>query len=81
LKILIDFLECGKVQTKNIKKNNTKYFEFRVEKFEDINNKIIPFFVKYPIVGQKLLDFQDFCKVANLMNEKAHLTIEGWRKP
>jgi hypothetical protein len=40
LKNLIDFLECGKVQTKNIKKNNTKYFEFRVEKFEDINKKI-----------------------------------------
>jgi hypothetical protein len=39
-----------------------------------------PFFVKYPIVGQKLLDFQDFCKVANLMNEKAHLTIEEINK-
>lgn len=77
---LIDFLECGKVQKKYIKKYNTEYFEFRVEKFEDITKKIIPFFVKYPITGQKLLDFKDFCKVAKLMNEKAHLTIEGINK-
>jgi hypothetical protein len=68
---------CGKVQNKKNKKYNKDFFEFRVEKFTDIETIIIPFFVKYPIVGQKLLDFQDFCKVAKLMNKKEHLTIEG----
>lgn len=38
---------------------------------------MIPFFFKYPIAGIKYLDFQDFCKVANIMKEKGHLTIEG----
>jgi LAGLIDADG endonuclease len=66
-----------KKKTKKSKKNSTEFFEFRVEKFEDINKKIIPLFINYPIVGQKLLDFQDFCKVAILMEQKAHLTIEG----
>jgi hypothetical protein len=65
-----------KSSTKIYKKNNTEFFEFRVEKFEDINKKIIPFFVNYSIAGQNLLDFQDFCKVANLMEQKAHVTIE-----
>lgn len=74
---LINFFDCGKVQKKYLKKYNKEFFEFRVEKFEDINKKIIPFFIKYPIIGQKLLDYQDFCKVAKLMNKKAHLTIEG----
>lgn len=73
----IDYLDCGNVQKKINKKYNKEYFEFRVEKFADIDTKIIPFFVKYPIVGQKLLDFQDFCKVAELMKEKAHITNEG----
>ena len=59
------------------KKYDIEFFEFQVEIFKDIYNKIIPFFIKYPIVGQKLLDFQDFCRVANLMNENAHLTLEG----
>ncbi len=73
----IDYLDCGRVQKKINKKYNTEFFEFRVEKFNDIDKKIIPFFVKYPIQGQKLLDFQDFCKVCNLINKKAHLTTEG----
>jgi LAGLIDADG endonuclease len=78
LRNLINYLECGKIQQKKyIKKKIQNFYEFRVEKFEDINKKIIPFFVNYPIAGQKLLDFQDLCKVANLMEEKAHNTIEG----
>jgi len=34
-------------------------------------------FQSVKIQGVKQLDFQDFCKVANLMSEKKHLTIEG----
>jgi len=59
------------------KKYNTEFFEFRVEKLNDIDKKIIPFFVKYTIQVKKLLDFQDFSKVANVINKKAHLTTEG----
>ena len=77
MKSFIDYIDCGKVQKKFNKKYNKEYFEFRVEKFVDIDTKIIPFFIKYPIVGQKLLDFQDFCKVAKLMKERAHITLEG----
>jgi hypothetical protein len=55
LRSFIDYLNCGKVQKKFNKKYNKEYFEFRVEKFADIDTKIIPFFVKYPIVGQKQL--------------------------
>jgi len=42
-----------------------------------ITNIIIPFFVKYPLVGAKRQDYLDFCKVAELMKNKAHLTPEG----
>lgn len=31
-------------------------------------------------MGIKYLDFADFVKVANLLNEKEHLTIEGLTK-
>lgn len=39
--------------------------------------KIIPFFEKYPILGEKSRDFKDFCKVAEQMKQKKHLTKEG----
>lgn len=71
LRSLIDYFDSG-----NIYKNR-ETFELVFAKFTEIENKIIPFFAKYPIGGIKLLDFQDFCKVANIMKEKGHLTIEG----
>lgn len=38
---------------------------------------LIPFFDKYKIIGVKYEDYLDFKKVAQLMEKKAHLTIEG----
>ena len=71
LRSLIEYFGCGNL----FKKRET--FELVFAKFADIDNKIIPFFAKYPIAGVKFLDFQDFCKVANIMKEKGHLNIEG----
>jgi hypothetical protein len=74
---LIDYFKCGRVYKKKSKKYNTYFCEYRVEKFKDIENKIIPFFLEHHIQGVKLLDFQDFCKVSDLIKNKSHLTIEG----
>lgn len=68
---LVEYLGCGKI-----------YFEreavyYRVTKYSDISEKIIPFFKKYPIVGVKALDFKDFKKVSELMKNRDHLTSEG----
>lgn len=46
----------------------------------DIYNIIIPFFDKYPILGYKAYDFEDFKEVLNLMKQKLHLTSEGQNK-
>ena len=71
LKLLIEYFDCG-----NIFKNRDA-FDFRVTKFKDIWEKIIPFFKKYPIVGVKAIDFVYWCKAAELMKNKMHLTAEG----
>lgn len=54
--------------------------DFRVTKFSDLTDKVIPFFQNYPIQGVKHLDYLDWCKVAELMKNKAHLTWEGLSK-
>ena len=74
MRSLIEFFTCG-----NIYKYR-EVFNFRVIKFDDIANKIIPFFLKYPIHGVKALDFKDFCLVAEMMKEKKHLTTDGLEK-
>ena len=68
---IIKYLGCGKIYRKG------KTFDLKVYKLSDIVNKIIPFFKKYPILGVKALDFADFCKAAELMKNKAHLTKDG----
>ena len=50
---------------------------FRVENFNDIEKKVIPFLVEFPVHGVKAQDLQDFLHIVELMQNKAHLTQEG----
>lgn len=51
--------------------------EFICVNTKDINNIILPFFIKYPVLGVKALDFNDLCQGAKILQNKAHLTPEG----
>ena len=50
---------------------------FVISKFSDLTDKIIPFFENYPLEGSKRLDFEDFCKVAKLIQRKTPFTQQG----
>ena len=67
IKSLIKWLDCGYII---IPRTIPNEINFKVTKFQDITNKIIPIFKKYNILGVKALDFADWCKVAELMKEK-----------
>ena len=71
---LVSYLDCGFISERG------DILDFQVTKFRDIADKIIPFFEKYPIIGVKLDNYRDFCKVAKLVNDKEHLTVEGLEK-
>lgn len=74
IRYLIDYLECG-----NFYKGG-KAARFIVTNIKDIENKILPFFTKYPIKGNKSQDFQDFCQAVEILKNKEHLTVEGLNK-
>lgn len=67
---LIDYLGYGRLSKKR------DVYELQVSKFSDVE-KILAFFEKYPILGEKSKDLFDFRIVADLMKNKAHLTAEG----
>jgi len=71
MKSLIDYFKCGNLYI------DREVVIFRISKFSDILNTIIPFFEKYPILGVKSLDLNDFCKVAQIIKNKNHLTEKG----
>ena len=70
LKDLHKYFGCGNIYIDNRKENALK---FSVSIIEDIIEKIIPHFDKYPLLTSKNLDFQDFKKVALLIYSKQHL--------
>lgn len=73
---LISILGCGSVTISD----KSAIIRYTVTNLSDILEHIIPFFEKYPILGEKSKDFEDFKKVSNLMATKAHLTPEGLEK-
>jgi hypothetical protein len=74
MKNQIELLNCG------ILYRYGGTIRLKVTKFDDLENKIIPFFSKYLIIGVKKKDFEDFCRIVTLMKNKAHLTKEGLNK-
>ena len=75
LKSFVGYFKCGRYYTCSAKAG-----DYVVTKFHDINTKIIPYFNKYPMLGNKVLDFLFFKQVAVLMENKTHLTRKGLRK-
>jgi hypothetical protein len=54
MKSFVEFFGCGKVN-----KRNNNVVDFVVRRISDIDNKIIPFFKNYRIIGVKFQDFED----------------------
>lgn len=72
LKDIISYLGCGRYEINKVEAGN-----YLCKNFGDINEKILPFFSRYPLVGVKSANFADFCKAAEIMKTKAHLTEGG----
>ena len=70
---IINYLGCGHLR----EGKNVEFLDIEVQKLSDIHDKIIPFFIKYPILGVKALDYADFTKIADLMKDKSHLNEKG----
>jgi hypothetical protein len=70
---LITYFGCGKLE----KDPRGPWLNFSVYKFNENYENILPFFKKYKIVGKKYKDFKDWCKVAEMIKAKDHLTGSG----
>jgi hypothetical protein len=74
IEVLAKYLGSGKIY----KYPGKPAIVLTIFNFSDINNLIIPFFEKNPLLGVKLMDYLDWCKVAKLINKGLHLTEEGF---
>ena len=75
-------LQCGEVYFQKEKRaNHCQCYRYTVSSQKDISNMIIPFFLKYPLQSvSKHKSFKAFCKIAHLIEKKAHFTKRGIKK-
>lgn len=69
----INLFGCGEV----VKRSDGKSVDFKVNRFPELVENVIPFFERMPLLGVKAKNLADFCIVANIMKAKGHLTKEG----
>lgn len=74
IRSMANFFGCGAFHPSYTR--NT--VSFQCYSFSDNYEKIIPFFKEYNIRGVKSLDFQDWCKIAEIIRTKDHLTKGGF---
>ena len=70
--LIPEYLGCGRVY-----KHSVNAVVYRVSKRSDLTEIIIPFFIKYPILGIKALDFQSFTYILKLIKNEAHYSKDG----
>jgi hypothetical protein len=72
LHALKSFFKSGVVRV-----NHDDRFELRIRKMEALEKTVIPFFKTNQLQTQKRFDFLKFSEVVRLMNDGAHLNVDG----
>lgn len=81
LKLIKNYFKCGEIYINHRYDNHKEnLYRFCVRNIHDLNEKIIPFFESNSLRTAKTRDFEAFKKVVFLMNNKEHLTDEGFNE-
>ena len=64
----------------SIYNHGSKDCSYMVHSLLDLTNSIIPHFDKYPLLTKKREDYEFFKQVVQMMNNKEHLTEQGFKK-
>ena len=74
-------LECGKIYFLDYKRYGWKpHVKLRVSRTKELMEKIVPFFLQYPLQSKKKKSFEIFRRVVNIMAKKEHLSDVGYKK-
>nr|YP_010732043.1 LAGLIDADG endonuclease [Massjukichlorella minus]WDY12957.1 LAGLIDADG endonuclease [Massjukichlorella minus] len=68
-----DYLSCGSVRYSK----GDNCYKYEIRSLSLIREKILPFFEKYPLLGEKATDFTIFCEICSLMAAQQHRNKKG----
>lgn len=76
LKKIRQHFGCGNIRYS--KKDRS--YKFEVRNVKELMNKIIPHFVKYPLISKKKKDFENFREICSLVSRMKHRNPEYLKK-
>ena len=68
LELFKTHLECGTIR----KNSSDRTFKYEVRSINDLIGKVIPHFLKYPLLSSKRKDFEMFAKICNMVYSGKH---------
>ena len=77
LQMIRDFFGCGYVKPNHPGSLRDITEVYVVRNRQDLLEKIIPFFERYPLISQKMDDFKKFAHIVKSMDKGEHLSREG----
>ena len=76
LSIMQKYFGCGFMRDGK----TDKTVKYEVRRLDDLIEKVIPHFERYPLLSSKQRDFELFKTVCLLMKKGKHITVEGMKK-
>jgi|SRR3989344_1895040 len=80
LSVIQKRLGCGYIKPNHRSSKTDKTWVFVVRNRQDLLTKVIPFFIKNPLLSPKQKDFEKFALIVSAMESKKHYTKQGFLK-
>ena len=80
LQLFVDTLGCGLIKKNASANSRDKTYVFVVKRHNDLYERVLPFFQRFPLRSEKQQEFLRFAQVVEMMHRKEHLSSEGLRR-
>ena len=77
LEVIKKKLGCGYIKPNDYQNPKDQTSVYVVRNINDLRNKVIPFFKKFPLISIKQNDFEKFARIVSLMRSGGHLKKES----
>ena len=80
LRLFVEALGCGVIKRNASAGSRDKTYVLVVKRHNDLYERVLPFFERFPIRSEKQQEFLKFSQVVEMMHRKEHLTIDGLKR-
>ena len=80
LQLFAEVLGCGAIKRNASASSRDKSYVLVVKRHNDLYEKVLPFFERFPLRSEKQQEFLKFAQVIEMMHRKEHLTINGLKR-